>query len=484
MVDILFLTPQNKYRNYGDVPPLGVLSVASFLSKKGISVKIVDLTLGEAKTKDLLLKYSPKIVCLEDTYISSTETRLECFKLAQEIKKHNSEIIVVYQGIHATFTAEDTLSHISEIDVIVKGESEQTIYELLQHALRNDLKLKNIAGLAFRNSGKITHTSIRTRLKEIDDVEMDYALLELSKYSPYCDCDPTKAVAMVATRGCWARCNFCAPTHMWAAHYGQRPIKNVVDEMEFLVSNYDFEGIKFQDLSLTLNKRYVGELCSEISKRNFDVKWTCRSRADVMSKELLQTMKSAGCYKVAFGLETASPRLQGTVNKGVTLDHVKAALKNMDNLGMHTKLFFIYGLPTETYNEALMTYRFIRSNIKSIHDLCSSVGTVYPGTYMEMFARENGLLPKDFSWSEPFQNKLYWEDFHTNPTVPRLIQPQLNHEQLKNVFRETNKRRISIPFLKEKIRDIGTERGVIQSTKNFYNSMKFNLKSKLDITST
>ena len=119
--DILLLHPSEQGKTFGSMPPLGMAWITSFLQSQEISTTLIDLQVTYATIESLLQKYHPMVVGIGGT----SHTRFESFSIARKVKSYDSKIQVLYGGSHATFTADDTLSHIPEIDFIVRGEGEQ-----------------------------------------------------------------------------------------------------------------------------------------------------------------------------------------------------------------------------------------------------------------------------------------------------------------------------------------------------------------------
>lgn len=471
MTDILFICPFNKYKNFEDAPPLSMAGIASYTHSKGFSVKIIDYAVESRTVKSLVSRYSPLIVCIEDFYRPSTETRFESFRIAKEIKDQDPSIITVYEGTHASFTSDETLTNIPYIDLIVRGEAEETILELAQYFLRKKGQLKKIKGISYKKDSQVMNNPSGPSSKNLDKYKIDYNLIDITKYS---ELHNNSTAILLTSRGCEYKCSFCIGTRTWKS-FAKRSVKSVVDEIEFLLNKYRYRRFKFFDSNLTMSSDYIKSICNEINKRNLDIQWDCRSRADSMNSGILTLMKSAGCRKISFGIESASQRILNRIGKNITLQQADDALKNLRKLGIKSKVFFIYGLPGETFKDALQTYRFIRLNKSRITKASAEICYIYPGTPVETFSRQNRILPLDFSWSSYFYKPNLRKDFNTNPHVPLLIQPSLNYNQLKQIFEETYKE-ISYSTLKRKISDVGTSKGTFYSLKSLGRSALFRLK--------
>jgi len=215
-----------------------------------------------------------------------------------------------------------------------------------------------------------------------------------------------------------------------------RSVKNVLDEIEQLIREYRYQGIKFFDSTLTLKRSHIEALCAEIQRRKIKFPWECEIRVNGMSYDLLRTMRDAGCYYVDFGVESANPSVLKTMHKGITLEQVENVFHWTKDLGMFTKVFFTFGHIGETIEDARTTVRFMEKNAKYITVAATGIGVrIYPGTEVESVGREKGFLGKDFSWSLPFIDQNI-ESLGNDPLIPILIQPQFGwHEFRKIEFR-------------------------------------------------
>src|SRR3989339_1493428 len=166
MSDIAFIYPSqnDKYGFPENMMPLGICWIAAFLEQSGFSVKILDQQVDKEDLESFLKRENPKIVGIGGT----TETRFESFLIAEKIKKTNPSSLVVYGGPHATFTAEDTLTNIPSIDIVVLGEGEQSFLEICKTVFKNTFAFNTIKGISHRQNGNIINNPPQGRLKNLD----------------------------------------------------------------------------------------------------------------------------------------------------------------------------------------------------------------------------------------------------------------------------------------------------------------------------
>ena len=413
------------------MPPLGLNSIGNVLEENGFTVKLFDLELYSADLdlfsyiKDL----SPKIIGISGT----SHSRFESFKIANIAKNISKKIITVYGGCHATFTAEDTLSHIKEIDYIIRGEGEATFLDLANFFLKGQNEIEKIKGISFRKNGKVVNNEARERIINLDSIPYSRHLLEMDKYNTKLEYLNIPATSIITSRGCPYNCSFCSASAMFGATYTMRSAKHVVDEIEYCVEKFKIKGVKFFDSTLTLNRQHILSLIAELNARRINLPWECEIRVNTVDRNLLAAMKEAGCYYVNFGIESVNDRILSIMNKGINLAQAVAVLRWCRELGLKTMVFFSFGHIGETWADSRENFAFINKYIDHITHLSVILGMkIYPGTYLEKYAKENGTLAKDFPWSKPI--KEINEGPINTDRVPLLLQPSYGLKELKRCY--------------------------------------------------
>jgi anaerobic magnesium-protoporphyrin IX monomethyl ester cyclase len=439
MVDILFINPKEKARFFEKMPPLGLAYMAANLEKHGYSVKILDLEVADGALKSWLEEYKPRFVGISGT----THTRFESFCLAKEIKEFNRTITTIYGGVHATFTDIETLQNVPYIDYVVRGEGEHVIVQLLD-ALAMSKKPSNVSGIAYRDLDRIRKNPSIERIKSLDNLPMPaYHLLDMGKYMLNMEFIDKRGISTITSRGCRARCSFCSASRMFDHRVTMHSAARILDDIELLFDKYDYEGIKFFDSTLTMYRQHVDSLCDEIRRRELNFPWECEIRVGTVDRKILQKMMNAGCYYVNFGIESASQNVLNHMRKGFTVEQAQELLDWCAEIGLKTKVFFSFGHIRETMEDVNRTFGFIDKNDGKITTVASGAGVrIYPGTYLEKYAMENGYLPDDFKWSLPYDDKRLEAILQTR-SVPLLLQPQLGFAELEKIALRIYKKRFS-----------------------------------------
>jgi anaerobic magnesium-protoporphyrin IX monomethyl ester cyclase len=445
------------------MPPLGMLWVGGELLRAGYGVEFIDQQVDAREPAQVAEEMRPPLALIGGT----SHSRFTSFEVASRVKEVSPQTTVVYGGPHATFTADDTLQNIPAIDVIVHGEGEESCRELADWAdaggrLENLVRIK---GISYRDNGGIVHNPPRPAIKDLDALGPPAReLVPMPRYDMKMDyLSDVPGASIMTARGCPIGCTFCSASAMFGHSYRRRSPRAVVDEVEDLVSNYGARGIKIFDSTFTISRPHVEGFCAELKRRGIDVPWECELRVDNVDKELLAKMQEAGCYYVDVGVESGSQRvLDECVRKKITVGASEEVLRWTRELGLLTKVFFTLGHPGETYGEAKETNRFIRRNRKYIRISAYHAGVkIYPGTFLERYAWDNGLMPPGFRWSAPYVNEGQRKLFRAPDNIPILLQAGLGLDELRRLRVGFILMRVSSPqFVFEKFRSVVKGRAV------------------------
>lgn len=393
------------------MPPLGLLSIGAVLEKEGVDVDIVPADILKLSWRDIEKKIRadrPDIVGVTST----TENRFQSFKLVKLAKRALPEAVAVMGGPHASMAAEDTLLHIPELDVVVRGEGEETMLDLCRalERRREIDGISHIAGVSYRRGGRVIHNRPRSPIVNLDGLPFPaFHLVPFEKYNFKIEVPGRgllPAVNVMTSRGCPFNCNFCATPVNWGRAVRVRSPENVIREIELLIERYGARVIFFYDDTFNLSQKRVEDICDLILERKLPIFWRAEIRLDLMTKPLLARMKQAGLFHVSFGLEAGSERVRNTViDKKIKIRDFHNVIAWCKELEVIPNVFFIFSHPTETWEEAQETIRIIE---QYKHEVEASVAIlhVYPGTPLERTAKEMGVLPEDFSWTERHSSKI------------------------------------------------------------------------------
>lgn len=395
---VLFVNPPqtaSKYKFMGVIaPPLGIAYMAGVLQENNIDVEILDASAEDMDFKDVekeLLKRKPDLVALT----ALTPTIGRALETAQVVKETLPDSIVVMGGYHPTFNFIETLED-ENVDIVIRGEGEYIMLNLVQ-ALENQSSLHDVKGIVFedKNSKEIVVNPEAPLIQDLDELPFPALnLLPMDKYR-LLDMD-THMTTMITTRGCPMQCSFCSSATMHGKKIRERSIENIVDEIEYLKTNYDIDTIAFMDDTFTLKKRKVMAICDEILKRNIEIMWGCTSRVDTLDEKLLKKMKEAGCITIFIGVESADQQQLDNMCKNTTIAKIENAFKIARKLKIRTIASVALGMPGDTKEIMNKTVKFVHK-LKPNYAIYS-LATPYPGTRFYKEAFEKNLIKiKDWS---------------------------------------------------------------------------------------
>ena len=314
------------------------------------------------------------------------------FKTAQLCKQYNKNIPVVFGGPHSTTKFEEIMKICTDVDIIVKGEGENTLLELIEKQEGKDKivpeVLESIKGIAYRKNAEIVSTPDREFIEELDSLPFPDRELLLNKDSY----DSEDMGLLMTSRGCPYRCSYCA-TNIWKRKTRYRSVDNVIDEIKFIIDNYGTRQFTFKDDSFTVNRERALEFCDELIKEKLDINWDCNTRVNLLDEQSLIKMKQAGCNGIKVGIETGNERVLKLINKRTTLSQAREAARLFRKVGIHWTGYFMMGLPSETKEEIYQTLEFMKELKPDFASL--STYEPFPGTRLFEIGIEKDLVQKD-----------------------------------------------------------------------------------------
>lgn len=378
-------------------PPLGILYIAAILEKAGVEVSALDQTSKNHSLEsavDWAMKENPEILGIS-TLMSSS---LTAPKIAEKVKERNPNVIIVFGNHHATCNSERILRKYPYVDIIVRGEGEQTCLQLVD-CLEAHGSLKDVPGITFRHNGEIISNPDRPLIKDVDSLPFPYRdLLDAEYHNTTVGIvtAPKKFTTILSSRGCVFRCRFCSCTSMAHNLWRPRSVKNILEELHLLKSQ-GYRQLMFVDDNLTLDQNRVIELCQRMRKEKIDMEWICEGRVDQYSFTMFREMAKAGCRVLYFGIESANQKVLDYYGKGITPNQSQKATKLARRAGIDVIVgSFIIGAPNETQKDVQRTLDFAQQldiDIPQIGILLANPGTLLWEEY-----KNKGLLDETKYW--------------------------------------------------------------------------------------
>lgn len=340
------------------LPPLGLAYIAAVLEKNHFDVEIIDMPALNMSVESLkaylkgdrgfLYGISCKIINLNHG-----------IKIARIIKDINPGARVILGGRCNVFPPEQILKYGKDFDVLVRGEGEEVTLELFNN-LRDNGEFKNLGkvrGISYRDGNRVVTTGTRPYL-DLNNLPLPSRhLLPNKNYRMHPPFNLYPPVTLVETsRGCEYNCIFCTLPEP----FRQRTVNNVMEELRELVSKFKIKEIHFVDPNFTFDKEQTIKLCDCILKDDLNIKWTCKTRVDLVSEDLLKLMVRAGCYMISYGIESGSQEILNSLNKNITVTQIEDAFNLTRKHKIRTLGYVIVGSPGENDNSIKETYKLVK----------------------------------------------------------------------------------------------------------------------------
>lgn len=423
-------------------PPQELVGIAGALrSIVGVEVALLDAIAEKTPEKEVI-----RMVGSYDAVI--TISGFECFEedmqVIDRLKRQNPCSKFILFGHYPTLFPEQILRN-TKVDFVLIGEPDLNCVELIR-ALALNTSVEGLKGLAFLTEQGELYLD---RLERIGDPSsLPRPAYDLLRFNLYSEPFMPKPFALIQTaRGCPYQCNFCVKSY--GTKLGLRNAADILNEIEYLVNEHGVRSIRFIDDTFTAIPTRVAEICQGILERGIDVSWTCLSRLDTLSIEMIDQMKASGCVRLNVGVESGSPRMLEIYNKQLDLERGKEMLLYCSSIGLETLGFFMVGHPEETEKELNMSIEFAKSsklNFAVVGELIPYAGTklftqlgdklefsLFP--YVNRF-KESDTELKYLEWEKRFYREFYLRPSYVfNHLRTQVLRGRGGWSMLKEVIR-------------------------------------------------
>lgn len=425
---VLLVIPsfENAYHSFQDFAahaiPSGLVTIAAILENNGFNVKIIDADVEGLSFYETLDKTAAE----NPDYVGSTTmtaTMDETNKFYTKLKQRLPRVKIVVGGPHSSALPSRTLRDCESIDIVVKGEADETIVDLME-ALERNKELSNLKGICYRKNGEILETADRELLEDLG--KSPIPAYHLLKYNLYCSYGWNKWVSgyrsplgtIFTGRGCYGKCNFCATKVMFGDRIRYFPIEKVKNEIDLLVNRYKIRVLYFQDDNFTANRLMVNEICGYIIKKKYNkrLEIMVSSRTDTIHLPTLKYMREAGIRWICFGVESGNQAILNRMGKNISLIQIREAFRKANEAGLFVAGNYMIGHLGETYETAIDTIN-LACELKQ--DYASfAIAIPLPGTELYQHCINNNIkLPA-------------WSGFGNVNSPPIPLNESLNAQEL------------------------------------------------------
>ncbi len=355
-------------------PPLGLLYISSHLKKCGFSVEILDTTfLDMATALARLADKRPRIVGV----YANLMTRGNALVLAAASKAAGA--VVILGGPEPANYAAEYLSR--GADIIVSGEGELTLAELIPHLARRGLAgLDRVAGILFQDGdGTVRSTAPRTQIADLDAQPFpDRAAIDLERYlSTWQRHHGVRSVSLIVARGCPYTCNWCSHSVYGHSHRRRSP-GNVADEIQLIRDTYAPDQLWFADDVFTINQKWLERFAAEMKRRGLRYPFETITREDRLNERVADLLAELGCTRVWIGAESGSQRILDAMERRTNATRMREMIRLVKSKGIRAGTFIMLGYDGETWDDIDETARHLR--LAAPDDVLTTISYPIKGT--------------------------------------------------------------------------------------------------------
>jgi radical SAM superfamily enzyme YgiQ (UPF0313 family) len=318
-------------------PPLGILYLASHLKSRGVDVGVFDGTFQSLQAfDDLLHREKPPVVGIAVNMM----TKRNALAMIALARRRGATVVV--GGPDPPYHAESYLK--AGADVVVIGEGEQTLEQLLQMTDRSAVN-----GIAFKTpDGAMVRTPPRALMPSLDQQPFpDRSAINMPAYlQAWRERHGVGTVSLITARGCPYTCTWCSRSVFGETHR-RRSVANVADEVEAIVERYRPERLWYADDVFAIHRGWTLAYARELEKRGLRKPFECISRAERIDDDVADALVSLGCFRVWIGSESGSQKVLDAMKRQVSVDQVRTTAARLRRRGIEVGMFIMLGYDGE-----------------------------------------------------------------------------------------------------------------------------------------
>ncbi len=340
-------------RYFGLFPPLSLAWVCAIAEKAGHEALLIDartLRLTKEDVLDRLKAWKPDIL----GFMMTTYMFRETLEWVDFLKK-NLKIPVIIGGYNLRVYPQESVS-VDGPDFGCFNSAYDTLPRLLAE-LAGQRRFHDVPGLIYKENGQVRMTPYDREPDFNDYPNPARHLLPNDLYAEFTT-ERKNFTVMVTSKGCPNGCLFCEAGH---TAYNPRSPEKVISEARECYTRYNIREIDFFDYDFCVDRRRIEAICDGMIQSHLDVTWACRARIDYVDEGLLRKMKTAGCSRIYFGIESGVQEILDRLNKGISLQQIRNTIEMTRNLGIMALGFFLVGSPGETQETFRQTVQFAKS---------------------------------------------------------------------------------------------------------------------------
>lgn len=326
-----------------DRHPLGLLHLYSALKAHGYRVNLKDLREIPAMENPVdhpefiaeFLKDSAPVIgvsCLSH-HLPMVISGLEIFSLK------NPDTLIILGGMGPGGSPGEILREWPFLGVIVPGEGEHTLMDILSHYDGRGRSLSKVRGIWYRDGDRVICTPPSPRIEDLDLLPIPaYHLVDLRR---------TRRANLVTSRGCPFSCTFCSASTFWGRESRALSIPRIMEEIAMLQHDLGVTKIRIDDDLFVHDRKRVLQFCRALKSSGLSIEWGCYGRVDRMDRDLLEVMAESGLREIYLGIESGSEEVLRRIGKAFTPEQALQTVKIAAEYVPRIDCFFMWGFPFE-----------------------------------------------------------------------------------------------------------------------------------------
>lgn len=349
--------------------PTGILSLAAVLDQQGCPSEIIDLNrwyydfvIGGFKRAGVeFCDYAAKKLRNLSADVFGFSTICGSFpltlRIARVIREAHPESFILLGGPQASVVDVPTLENFQFVDLVIRGEAEETLPRVLDALSHKAIDLKTVAGITYRKSQQVLRNPNAPVIEDLDSLPLPafhlYAHIQSSSYAP-----------LEAGRGCPFACSFCSTNDFFRRRFRMKSPRVLVEQMTAIKRQYGISEFDLLHDMFTVDRRKVVSFCEAVQESGEDLYWGCSARTDCIDDELIDLMAASGCIGIFFGIDSGSNRVQAQIQKRLNLRDAAARIKHTNRRGVRHTVSLITGFPEEAKEDLRDTINFIGESLR------------------------------------------------------------------------------------------------------------------------
>lgn len=337
------------------LPPLGLLAIGGPLLDDGHDVHLIDGDVDNLALDEIVRRaeaLTPAVILIGHN--GSTSAHPTAVILVALLKQRMPDVTIIYGGVFPTYHWKECLEECPEVDVVVRGEGEETTRRLIRALDARD-RLDAIPGIAFRRDGAPYATPPAPMIQSLDAYRVGWELIDHARYSYY---GGKRGVVMQFSRGCPHLCSYCGQRGFWT-RWRHRDPQKFAAEIGRLYREHGVTMISFADENPTTSKKVWRDLLKAIIAEDVPLTMIATLRADdiVRDADILHLYRKAGFERFLIGMEHTDALTLEKVRKGGATKTDREAIRLLRRNGILSLCSYVVGFEDETLWDYLRAFR-------------------------------------------------------------------------------------------------------------------------------